>query len=344
MKKYILFVIVLLLGISCSNSNQLLNGHVTPQSAIDSLVTDIAIENMLNDEGVGIGWSQNDQWERYIKLSEVATEEALVKLTDHENAVVRGYSFQALAKNKSSQVFPILINHLADTATVTSFSGCFKTDQMLGDYLIDVVTIDKNDTTTYKLDNREQAIIDSILLFDKSIQLSTRTNLLLKLPPKVEYYNRIKEILLDGDEDFALPLLAKYRKKVDKKLIVEKLTSTNREDWYYGLMAVRNYPDPDFFPYLVKLHNYEMTDEKGLTIPSIRILYQAIVQYKNLQSYNLIKQILSEKDRTDLSCHYESIYLALNKFPNKIYNGLKEQIKLTDLQLHDIEYSIDIDT
>ena len=122
MKKYILFVIVLLLGISCSNSNQLLNGHVTPQSAIDSLVTDIAIENMLNDEGVGIGWSQNDQWERYIKLSEVATEEALVKLTDHENAVVRGYSFQALAKNKSSQVFPILINHLADTATVTSFS------------------------------------------------------------------------------------------------------------------------------------------------------------------------------------------------------------------------------
>lgn len=344
MKKYILFVTVVLLGVSCSNNDKSLKTNISSQSVIDSLINGIAMDNILNDEGIGIGWKENDQWKRYIRLSEIATEEELVELTDHENAVVRGYSFQALAKNKSSQVFPILINHLTDTAMVTSFSGCFKTDQMLGDYLIDVVTIDKNDTTDYKLDDREQAIVDIILLFDKSIQLSTRTNLLLKLPPKEEYYNRIKEILLEGDEDFALPLLAKYRKKADKKLIVEKLTSTNREDWYYGLMAVRNYPDPDFYPYLVELYNYEMTQDKGLTRPSIRILYQAIVQYKNKRSCDLIKQTLSEKDRTDLNYQNECIYLALTKYPNKIYNGLKELIKLTDLQLQDIEYSIDSDT
>ncbi len=267
-----------------------------------------------------------------------------MKLTDHENAVVRGYSFKALAKNKSSKVFSILIDHLTDTATVKCFSGCFQTDQMLGDYLIDVVTINKVDTMTYKLGNKEQSIIDSILLFDKSIQLSARTSLLLELPPKEEYYNRIKDIFLEGDENFALPLLAKYRKDTDKKMIISKLTSSDRDDWYYGLMAVRNYPDADFFPYLVKLYNYEMTSDRGLTIPSIRILYQAIVQYKNNLSYNLIKQTLSKEEKPELRYHYEYIYLALTKYPNKIYKGLRDQIKLTDLQLHDMEYSIDSET
>lgn len=344
MKKHILLIAIFALGASCSNNNKSLNEQTTHQSIIDSLVIDIAMDNMLNDEGIGIGWRENDQWKRYLRLSEVATEDELVKLTNHENAVVRGYSFQALAKNKSSHVFPILINHLTDTATATSFSGCFQTDQMLGDYLIDIVAINKNDTTIYKLNNGEQAIVDSILLFDKSIRLYARTSLLLKLQPKEGYYNRIKDIFLEGDEHFALPLLAKYRKKADKKFIIEKLISTDREDWYYGLMAVRNYPDPDFFPYLIKLYNYEMTNKVGLTIPAIRILYQAMVQYKNRQSYDLIKQTLSKKERTDLSYHYEYIYLALAKYPNKIYDGLKEQIKLTDLQLHNIEYSLDSDT
>ena len=344
MKKYILFVIVLLLEISCSNNNKTLNTSPSSQSVIDSLINGIAMDNMLNDEGIGIGWSENTQWKRYLKLSEIATEEELVKLTDHENAVVRGYSFQALAKNKSSKVFSILIDHLTDTATVACFSGCFQTDQMIGDYFINIVTINKDDTTAYKLNEREQAIVDSTLLFDKSIQLLARTDLLLVLPPKEEYYNRIKDIYLEGNENFALPLLAKYRKKSDKRLIVEKLTSTDRKDWYYGLMAVRNYPDPDFFPYLVKLYNYEMTQEKGLTTPSIRILYQAIAQYKNRQSYNLIKQTLSKEEKPELRYHYKYIYLALTKYPNKIYNGLRDKIKLTDLELHDVEDSMDSET
>lgn len=334
------------LYISCSTSPkpQEYSNDSMLQLEIDTLISGIVAENILNDEGIGISWRKNPQWERFIRLSAIATEEDLIKLMDHSNAVVRGYSFHALAKMKSSQVFPILKKHLSDTTTVTTFSGCFLNDEMLGDYLIDVVSPNQIDSNIYRLNVKEQAVVDSILLFDKSIKLYARTSLLLDIDTDDRYYNRIREIAIEDNEKFALPVLAKYKRKADKRLIIDKLTSKERDDWYYALMAVRNYPDPDFFPYVVKLHHFEMTDKKGLTIPGIRMLYQAIVQYKDKTSRGLIQKTLSAKRRADLTNHYEYIYLALSKYPHNIYNGLKEQIQLTDYQLSNMEYSMEDDT
>lgn len=258
--------------------------------------------------------------------------------------MVRGYSFRSLAKIKSSQVFPILVKHLSDTANVTTYSGCIMSTEMLGDYLIDVVFTTPIDSGTYQLNTRERAIIDSILLFDKSIKLSARTFLLLDIDIDDIYYDRIREIATEGKERFALPILAKYKRKADKQLIVDKLLSTDKEDWYYGLMAVRNYPDPDFLPSVIKLYDFEMTHEKGLTIPGIKMLYQALVQYRNEISRELIQKTLSQKENRNLRYHNEYIYLALSKYPHKIYNGLKDQLKLTDLQLQNVEYSMKSDT
>lgn len=334
----------LLITISCSNSRHKpnLDKKDSIEYEIDTLVSAIAAENRLNDEGIGIGWKENSQWKRFYRLSQIATEEELITLTDHPNAVVRGYSFQALAKKNSDQTFPILIKHLTDTATVITFSGCFQTEDKLANYLIEVVTPNLVDSDMYKLNKREQATVDSILLFDKSIHsLYARTRLLEEIKTDKKYYNRIRELAIENNEKVSVPVLAKYRNANDKQIIIDKLKSSERTDWYYALMAVRNFPDPAFFPYVEKLYKFEMTDKTGLTISGIRMLYQAIVQYKNKASRDLIQRTLSDQSRTDLSDHYEYIYLALKKYPHKIYHGLIDQIKLTDFQMNNVKNSMD---
>lgn len=348
MKALIKIFLIILLGSCTGNKNINSEKTLRIRDDIAILVSAIAEENMLNEQHVGIAGKESPQWKRYIKLSKLATNEELISLTDHDNPVIRGYSFRALANRKSSETFSILLKHLSDTTKVQTFSGCIMGEEMLSYYFINIVTPNLIDTNLYKLNKQEQACVDSVLLFDKSIVLYARTRLLIDIKPEEKFYNRVKEITLEGSDDFALPALAKFQKDSDKQLVIDKLNSTNSSNWYYALMAVRNYPNADFFPHIKRLHNLEMTREKKLTIPGIRMLYQAIVQYKNEASRKLIEQSLSAKDEStsdyQMKYHLEYIYLALVKYPDNIYNGLKEQIKLSDLQLHNIEYSLDSDT
>lgn len=348
MKVFIKIFLIIILG-SCAGNKRIEGEKVfSIRSRIATLVSAMVEENMLNEEYVGIAGEETEQWKRFVKLSELATNEELISLSDHDNPVVRGYFFRALANRKSSETFSILMKHLSDTTRVQTFSGCIMSEEMLGDYFINIVTPNLIDTNLYKLNKQEQAWVDSVLLFDKSIVLYARTRLLIDIKPEEKFYSRVKEITLEGSEDFALPTLAKFQREIDKQLIINKLNSTNSGDCYYALMAVRNYPNADFFPHLERLHNLEMTKKMKLTIPEIRMLYQAIVQYKNEASRKLIEQSLSAKVESisdyQMGYHLEYIYLALVKYPDNIYNGLKEQIKLSDIQLHNIEYSLDSDT
>lgn len=111
----------------------------------------IANENILMSAGVGIAGIKTPQFKRFEYLSANATESELIKLMEHPNGVVRGYTFWALAKMQSESIEEIIENHISDTDNILSQSGCLMFSYLVIDFMIEVVTPGRVDIVCLKL-------------------------------------------------------------------------------------------------------------------------------------------------------------------------------------------------
>lgn len=307
---------------------------------IQKIVDKIAKDNVYKGSAVGYAGQRTKQWDRFQTLKKRATDEELIKLTNHENSTVKCYSFQALAERNNPKTFDILLNHLKNNDIVETFQGCMMGRQSVGDFFIDVLTSNYISVNTYKLNEEQKNTVDSILLFDDEVQLVAKLYLLESIEPKEHFYNRIKEIYNRENNKSALIAISKYRKENDKELIAKYLTKKKTNDQYYGLRAVRNFPDPYFFPYLKKIQQQEINKPSGYNYSLIRMLYLTTVQYKNKESRVLIENTLNNSKESTLEYHSAYIWLALTKYPDPIYSGIKETIKISDFKKSEFEYFI----
>jgi hypothetical protein len=161
------------------------------------------------------------------------------------------------------------------------------------------------------------------------------------LKPEERYYNRVREIVIEDNDNNGLIALSKFQNQQDKKFIIDRLSSAKTDIQYYGLQAVINFPDSSFFPFISNIHSVEIKKPTGFNYSMIRTLYQAIVQYKNRQSRELLELTLNTTTKYTLKYHSEFIWLALELYPNKIYDGIQEKIQLTDYKKSEFQYWID---
>lgn len=108
--------------------------------------------NILMNSAVGPAGIKPDQYKRFEYLYENAYIEELIELTEHPNGVVRGYSFWALAKLRSDRVEEVILDHIQDTDTISSQSGCMIFSYPLIDFMIEVVTPGRIDIDCLKFD------------------------------------------------------------------------------------------------------------------------------------------------------------------------------------------------
>ncbi|MGV3611482.1 MAG: hypothetical protein ACO1N0_11060 [Fluviicola sp.] len=332
--KYLLLILTVIFTVSPNLFGQ------TVRPKIARIVKGIAKDNVLKSEGVGYAGVRTKQWDRFVALEGKATDEELISLTDHENEVVRCYSFHALVGRNTADLLPIVLKHLSDTMKVNIFYGCIKSRKMVGDYFLDLVTPQHADLKAYELTETEKEKVDSILIFDKGIVLSAKSQVLWKLKPEPEYYDRIREIVTDEKNNQAIVTLSRYQKQQDKKLIIERLTSTETTLQRYGVEAVKFFPDSIFFSYLKEIHLIEIKKPTGFSHSLIISLYKAIVKYKDLQSRELLELTLSSSTERALAFHSEYIWLALELYPDSIYDGIQERIQLSDSKRKELQYSI----
>lgn len=328
MKKELIFLLTIINVIICNGQSY------RPQ--IDSLICKIAKENTLSSNWVGILLEQSDQRETYFTLKENATDAELILLTKHENPNVRCYAFEALTYRRSVEIMPILIDHLYDNAFVNNLIGCMTVRKKVGDYFIEMVTSEYTNEHAYKLTKTEKSKIDSLLIFDKNVNLEAKSELLLSLTPRLHYYERIKEIVLIEKNQKGIVALSKYMNPQDIQLIIDNLKSLNREIQFYGLWAVRNFPDSSFFRYLKEINSTEL--KNSFYEPRIRMFYQALVQYKDSASREIIELNLKEIKDILLNIHRQYVWLAIEKYPAPIYDGIKKKIKLSKYQRYNLEY------
>lgn len=247
MKYYFSLFIIVFTSTTCFAQN-------TPGS-LEKLINEMATHNTYTGMYIGGRPVKTPQWKRFEKLKKLATEKELIALTNHSNTVVSCYAFQALAEKEHPETFFILLKHLKSNDAVSSLFGCLRYDQLVGDFFLNQVAYRQlTYKKTFRLTSQQTSIIDSILLFDPEIRLTSKSRFLKKGSPRKQFYNRIRQIYLEENNPSALIALSKFQNQKDQQFIIDWLNKKDRRDKRYGLQAVKYYPAGVFYPYLKTLH------------------------------------------------------------------------------------------
>jgi hypothetical protein len=328
---FVIFIIVLN-GTICSTQGQEVRADIL------SIVDDIANANSLEAEQIGIDGRISKQWLNYKLLADKAATNELITLTDHENGVVRCYSFMALAAHRDVDLVSILLKHMHDTLLVERVEGCVGLGSTVGDYFIDVVTTNSDVEDAYRLNDSEQAMIDSILYFDTSIKLYARGSLLKKHEKKVEYWNRLKELYdLDSTKNTLIET-AKMQRDQDVPLVLAYLKAHSRDSLNIGLRAVRYFPHPVFFPYLEEELAKELKYKNEFVYAPSPNLFQAIVQYQNKPSLDLLELAVTKDTNREYQFLNGFIWVTLEMFPHPIYSDIKNRLTVLASDKAELKY------
>ncbi|HMH23672.1 MAG TPA: hypothetical protein VK563_17920 [Puia sp.] len=305
-----------------------LSGAVTGQRQADTLKPDPKKAIDIIEHYGGFFFNPGSRvWNYYLEFSRALADKDLVDLTDNWNPATRCYALFALAEKHSPVVDSILQAHLLDTALVFVLLGDDGDHKSVGDFFYGVLT-DHFFKGVVQLDSPEKAFVDSLIINRTGIRLEAKSDLLRNMPPKDAWYNRIREIATVENNNSAVVALSKYRKAQDLTLIEDLLKNPDRNVQYLGLLAARNYPDPALFPYIRQIHQIEIHRDGGFDYVQIRMLYQAIVQYKDSASRQLLLETLKKAKSRTLEYHSEDIWGALTRWPDPIYDNILSRLKI----------------
>jgi hypothetical protein len=315
----LLSVVIICFGHAISNA-QVQSVKVRP--VILRIAKEMARYNQVDSQGIGESGFESEQWDRFERLRKVATDAELHQLTNYPNAVVRCYAFYAIALRPDTAIFSILINHLRDTARAKTLSFDLGGSDRVSDYFVDVVTPRYIDLKAYKLNQEQKRTLDSVLLFDRDIHSAAKNNMLRQLKPNSKYYQRVKEIVQTENNGDGLIALAKYKNQNDTSLMINYLKSP--KEIYYGLYAVREFPAPVFYPYLIQVFE-DQWSKKSYNPSAWRILYQALAQYPTSHTIELFERALKSKDEYRYQTLGEYVFIAITRFPNPIFQDIKSK-------------------
>jgi hypothetical protein len=308
-----------------------------PIPSLKVLVATISKGNRVESAHIGFGGSPSTQWATYEMLKNTATEKQLVALTDHKNAAVRCYSFQALVAKKSPQTFNVLLRHLHDNAGVDTQSGCVGMHIDVGNYFTLLVEPGHGNPEGYKLTRNQIEVLDSIYLHDNSIQLLAKAFALMRAKPTKRNYVIIRKLVQINRDETALVALARYRYPSDRKLIATffKHDATQSS----ALDAVIEYPDDYFYPFVVKIFEQEWK-QKLYDYSKWKSCYKALAKYPRKETIALFDRTTESKDEFRHRTLCTDLLVAISKYPNKVYEPLKSKVKLDDAAMADVREGV----
>lgn len=124
-----------------------------PADSLRILADSLAAVNELHGPYVGFSGTVTAQYQNFLELVERGDAEGLLGLTQHPNAVVRGYAFWGLAREQYGALDSVLLAHARDEAPVRLMQGGMVTELPLVDFMQWVVNPDLLDGDCKKLDS-----------------------------------------------------------------------------------------------------------------------------------------------------------------------------------------------
>ena len=321
---------------SCSQENKKIEFTHTNELSQKTkvIVSELIDYGEITGRAVGEAGTKPKQWDNFTDLKKNATEQELLLLTEHPNPVVKCYAFDLLVSKRNKNSFNILKENLTDTTSVSTQYGCIGSMTTVNDYFIESML--RPYPNNEYLTESDKRTLDSLILFTPNLISNYKNRLLERIEPKEKYYDKIRELALKGNNS-AIIAISKYQKENDIELINNLLQNKDTDIQFYGLKAVKNFPNDNSFEYIKKIHSVEIKKPTSFNYPMLRELYQSIVNYKNENSLNLLEKTINESDGYTKKYHSKFIWLALKKYPNDIYNGIVEQLGYTQSEIADLE-------
>lgn len=318
MKHWKIIVISLILIINGQNNFNKTN----ISERIIKLIEKISDVNIVMSKAVGYAGVRPEQYNNFDKLKKLATIDELKELIKHQNPTVRCYAFWALTYNHSINFFPIILDHINDTAYVHTQFGCIIGQERVGDFFIKVVTPQQIDKNCIKMDSTQLVTLDSILLYLPN-KLTSKLTAINRIKPEEHHYKRIKELVTTENNQDALVTLAKFQREQDISIILGNRADSKFAEggYFHTYRAIKCFPHLDFLPLLEK--NLNKTFDNTHFSNEWQELYKAIASYKNHKAVELLKLPFTKVKHTSLKTyHLDFVYSALIEFKDHIYDNL----------------------
>ncbi len=321
--KYLLVAFCLFCCCSLPGYGQYAYDAATLSRATRKMVRTLEKDNQLLGRAVTMAGLRPRQYDRFEKLKRAATVPELRQLTGHPNGVIRCYAFWALACHRSENLLPLVYAHINDTTEVFSCFGCIIDFPQVGDVFIDMVRHKLGDDEIQALDSLQDAQLDSALLCTPN-KLRSRGELIYAAQPIPARYPVIRRIVVDEHLPITVVALSRYKQEADIPLILTGRDPQEREadaGYRYTYEAIRNFPHPDFFPFLAQ--QLETTWARDHYIPEWMPLYQAIAAYRDSGACVLLQQSLAMvKQRKASPDHLNFLTHAVSEYRCPVYDDL----------------------
>lgn len=263
----------------------ILSGFSYSQS-VDEIVKRFVSTNEVQYEYIGFGSTNSKLYQDYLTLTKIADNKELIKLTNHNNAVVRCYAGWALIDRKYSRLDSIYQSFLNSDAEVTTYS-------------IDIKDIDKISREFY------HRYWNSLDFKDKAKDL-----VLFKLDSLTLY---------NSNSDWLLILRALenriFPKSYNKQIEFLAFEKNNREAIFYLSNWYKAKYVDKLKPALIKY--LQTTDFKDVgTTPYYQVI-EELLKFKDEE----IEQIIVEKLRKDKHWEFDKQRFVNLLHDNSIYES-----------------------
>lgn len=274
-------------------------------------------------------------------LKDSCTKEELLRLLNFENPLVRVRAYEAIVNRNEPDCFPILLNHLDDTAKVMWWFYDDVVDEFMVSDLMIRKAVDKRKLTKPQKDS----LIDVVLT--EYTYLESAKWMIHDIEPKEKYYSIIKNVAqkeLTSCHDLSNTYsLAKFKKQEDIPLIIKNFSEYTDNhycnDYYFNAFEV--FPDTAFSPLLTKYFDEVIKRKKQYTSDELKYYCRAVAQYKNQNSLDILIALTRKETYPDiyplpynqgkavwyLPHNKEYVFRAIHKYKSPIYDSLYNALK-----------------
>lgn len=272
---------------------------------IQSIIKKLAKDSTVYSSYIGIVGQESPTQKSLIELSKQDTS-VLIKITNYFNPVIRCFAFRSLIEKGYKNFFPIIINHLQDTANVRLHYADVVMYQKAGDFFIDNAIVNYTNAVDYAMKNKvymdslQKCILDSIVIFTDN-ELEYLDQILYHNSFNENYYERINKLAVNNS--YANVALAKYKREGDAKIIYdnfENIVIYNINNFSKSCLfeAISIFPDEIFWH---KIKGYLLSSKK--LDRSDKNFCKALFKYQNEEALQLIDSLVKVNEKEDYILH-----------------------------------------
>ena len=231
-------------AIWCSLSLLSLPQRPLSGQTLAELTAQLAGAETVDGSMVGDDGHESDTWRAYEKWRGLATVAELRELTKHTSPVVRAYAVRALVEIEAPVDFAaIAAERLMDVAKVTTFEGCCRAEQFVGDVIL---------ATMRPRLSPEQILDLAEALIGKHSPLHAREWSLRTLRLRDGMLHTVRTMAANGDAVAGIAL-ARYALPVDAKVLAKLLQTEAPFDDNAWFIAAEVHRDPSLLAPLVAI-------------------------------------------------------------------------------------------